>query len=512
MRMEMAMTYFAGTVQWKISGDTEKARRELTGLALKWLHHARDAKHLGKFGYFDTGWKRYPQGNIRVVSNLGTDTVYMNAVPEISGGGRKYVIPLLWPAYEVADQDAVYPSEEYNRRDGVLIAKWNTLEPLFFASYGTRRYPGPPTYQYVYDNPDYYEMPSVAEAVPTTADVPYPCNVVNDPDCQEWNVESREDCYTWNCETLFEYHARVHWELIMTLDGADFHRGNAYYVQDQVQKMTCCGGMCAAITELTDTTTFTGASNSSYWWAGPPVRMPFPYHHFSYVKSESGYKFFSYNLSTNNYVFHSQDRAECGEGDYTVCAMDLSGTAQNISHIGYNEEIESATALCAYGLSYDKCYNNYVIADYNAYANYSGEEVSVWGDIFYKWDIPEEEMEHTKNNEVMCFMAQRDPLIGGHFYFPSGAWGFAPEYGNAGTIDYHCCWNTDKHSKRSYDLDLNRGLHWFKEENGKIVGSINPDDKWESYLNLILVRLDKKFAKKKFGLSHVADADIQWID
>ena len=77
------MTYFTGTTQWKISGDVGKARRELTGLALKWLHVAREAKHLGKFTWYDTGWRRYPQGNIRVVSTPSVETVYMDAV---SGG------------------------------------------------------------------------------------------------------------------------------------------------------------------------------------------------------------------------------------------------------------------------------------------------------------------------------------------------------------------------------------------------------------------------------------------
>lgn len=127
MRVAMAMTYFAGTVQWKISGDTEKARRELTGLALKWLHVARDAKHLGNFGYFDTGWKRYPQGNIRVVSNLGTDTVYMNAI----GGGevekkKIYNTPIIL-AYKVQDESRI--NEFGNPMEGWIKANEETLEP-----------------------------------------------------------------------------------------------------------------------------------------------------------------------------------------------------------------------------------------------------------------------------------------------------------------------------------------------------------------------------------------------
>jgi len=114
------MTYFAGTVQWKISGDVETARRELTGLALKWLHHARDAKHLGKFGFFDTGWKHYPQGNLRVISNLGIDTVYMDAV-----GGEEAVREIkpmqeFAPAFSATDPDGKF---------GIILADWE-LNPV----------------------------------------------------------------------------------------------------------------------------------------------------------------------------------------------------------------------------------------------------------------------------------------------------------------------------------------------------------------------------------------------
>jgi hypothetical protein len=122
------MTYFTGTVQWKISGDTEKARRELTGLALKWLHHARDAKHLGNFGYFDTGWKHYPEGNIRVISNLGTDMVFMDAV---SGG-----ITLL----KEKPQFAFYPAFKAqidSTHQGLIIADWKTLESIEWAEADT---------------------------------------------------------------------------------------------------------------------------------------------------------------------------------------------------------------------------------------------------------------------------------------------------------------------------------------------------------------------------------------
>jgi hypothetical protein len=136
--MGVALMYRTGTVQWKISGDTEKARRELTGLALKWLHHARDAKHLGNFGYFDTGWKRYPQGNIRVVSNLGIDTVYMNAISEV-GGEQKRVFPRhIILAYKVekvtewiiedegTEWEYTYPETEL----GYVRADTQTLEPV----------------------------------------------------------------------------------------------------------------------------------------------------------------------------------------------------------------------------------------------------------------------------------------------------------------------------------------------------------------------------------------------
>ena len=125
MWLGVEMTYSVGTVQWRISGDKEKARRELTGHALHWLHLAREAKHLGKFTWHDTGWKNFPQGNIRVISTPSVDTVYMDAV---SGGEikkKKYYATWILLAYY-----ATRKNDDGTTTSGFIGASEDALEPI----------------------------------------------------------------------------------------------------------------------------------------------------------------------------------------------------------------------------------------------------------------------------------------------------------------------------------------------------------------------------------------------
>ena len=117
------MTYFIGTVQWIISGDKDKARRELTGLAQRLLYKARNAKDIGNLVHYDTGWWEYPQGRIRVLSQRGIDTVYMEAVSGGEGIGKEERKE--FPAIKVQNTDLPLGY-------GWIITNWE-LKPLYYA-------------------------------------------------------------------------------------------------------------------------------------------------------------------------------------------------------------------------------------------------------------------------------------------------------------------------------------------------------------------------------------------
>ena len=561
--MGVALMYKVGTIQWRISGDKEKARKELTGDALHWLHLAREAKHLGNFTWYDTGWKNFPNGNIRVISTPSVDTIYMDAVGARIKG-KKYIVPLLWPAYKVEDK---------GNNDGVIIASWSDLKPLhFFTAGGIQDIYKDGSWKRIYDvEPEYETMPRFGDVSPIggsttqTSQDAYRAQAWGNMFCPR-----PVDLYPYYHLTDLGYSHDVYTTTYL------YNEIDSPVADKRFEELCFVGGEARGGTiESSCPTTCDGYLDTRQNQTVFTTRKHLPIwtQHYSAngngfsprLYSPSGFYFAAYCSAIMDY----QDNALTLQGSdpwwwhILIYKRDfvLTSVWNEAGYIAYsegaweNDYSGSSTATILPGWDadcsqYGTCREKWISSSNLIFKNW-------WGDIYYKYTYNEigvdeytypepkeirdkigEFREYSKNDEVMLVeevIETRLPnpdfnaydktgnFVGGdvdhcdigdtaHYHYPAHDDWYQ-------SIKYHM-WTGDRNAEREYGLDPVYGKHTFIENDDGSLRSEPIYDyyayqkDYESYTSenwMELVMLTKKAAKKFCGLEGIPDSKIMYV-
>lgn len=465
-------------VRWIFSGDYAECQKRI-GEAKRVMFQLKNIQNTGSQQYMLN--KKYSDGSsisVRTdVPGMDVVNVYVPFAPVVAGG-KKYIVPLLWPAYEVWDYEYQEHDEKYGY--GVILAKWDSLEPYKYVPYYDKDW-----------NRNYIDMPQV-EYVPHY-------------------IQSKGETPSEFSESTYgEGHCGGY-----GVGEEIFHRSSHWWWEDNgVNVLEVYGTIDEDKKRWVSHTPLPYPCTAFWLWKGSATdywcNRQFGMTWINY-ESVSGYQFNYYNYVTGlGYDENMNEEILCtqcypGGCDYytTVYHYDAMNSAQTDMYLNIGKGFESiGTAM------YDAHYLHDLSSDWVCYGSISGlEPYPYLCGIFYKEDVAEEEMSKDKKDEVMLYIIDYWKYDGWETPICNFNSKDIPDVITYGMV------NNDKYVIKDYERDREQGgNHWFKEnDKGKIEGSPQ-EARWYDYEWMYLVRLEKKYAKKLYGIEDVPDSDITFID
>lgn len=396
-------------------------------------------------------------------------------IPSVDGGnvmhGSFPPQPGLYPAYEVYDQEYVsrglYPY-------GVIIANWNTLEPIRYIPQYNKKRDG----TWDYDNPNYTVMPSTNDIYHYTHSQAETTEFEEETFGNTYCCGYGSGVYHWgrNQHFWFEDNGETIFSFDGTVDEIKTRWGS--WVVGEPHSLPCYAYW---VWDFNDTGIYAagyfndfGASLDSY-------------------ESVAGNIFRTYNLP-DGHDFHL-DLYEVIKG-YDDCY------AYSIED--YSSDFTTSADLYIYldiGKGFESC--SQVTANFSSSCSgvsctsiCSGNVSGSWAcpylcGFYYKKDIPQEEMSNEKKDEVMLYVVDYWDADG----FVNLAACSSDIKQIVGKLTYGMA-TADKNNKSKYvTKDYERaidegGNHWFLDNDGKIEGT--PEEaRWYDYQWMVLVKLNK---------------------